>query len=142
MGLVLLQKKRVLIAISLVAAIFAVTAACGSETATPSTGGSDPIAAGTQSTADTTSPTSSGAAQVNPTRKSATESPSADSTAKVAEQSDPTPEPTEPPLINTPGPVANIAPDFTLPSIQGPEYTLTQFRGEKPVAIVFYRAYW
>lgn len=52
------------------------------------------------------------------------------------------PEPTEPPLINTPSPVANLAPDFTLPSVQGIEYSLSQFRGDKPVAVVFYRAYW
>jgi len=51
-------------------------------------------------------------------------------------------EPTEPPLINTPSPVANLAPDFTLPSVLGNEYTLSQFRGDKPVAVVFYRAYW
>ena len=54
----------------------------------------------------------------------------------------PTPEATEPVLINTPAPVANLAPDFTLPSIQGPDYTLSSFRGEKPVLVVFYRAYW
>jgi hypothetical protein len=53
-----------------------------------------------------------------------------------------TPDPTEPPLINTPSPVTNLAPDFTLPSVQGTEYTLSQFRGDKPVAVVFYRAYW
>jgi len=54
----------------------------------------------------------------------------------------PAAEPTEPVLINTPVPVANLAPDFTLPSIQGPEYTLSSFKGDKPVLVVFYRAYW
>jgi peroxiredoxin len=52
------------------------------------------------------------------------------------------PQSTEPVLINTPVPVANLAPDFTLPSIQGTEYTLSDFRGEQPVLVVFYRAYW
>lgn len=47
-----------------------------------------------------------------------------------------------PVLVNTPGPVANLAPDFRLPSIQGPEYALSDFRGEQPVLVVFYRAYW
>ena len=38
--------------------------------------------------------------------------------------------------------ISTMAPDFTLPSIQGPEYKLSDFRGKQPVAIVFYRAYW
>lgn len=54
----------------------------------------------------------------------------------------PVPVPTEPVLINTPIPIENLASDFTLPSIQGSAYSLSQFRNEKPVAIVFYRAYW
>ena len=54
-----------------------------------------------------------------------------------------TPAPTSlPVLVNTPGPVAMLAPDFTLPSIQGPEYTLSEYRGKQPVLVVFYRAYW
>ncbi|MEE8045402.1 MAG: redoxin domain-containing protein, partial [Dehalococcoidia bacterium] len=60
----------------------------------------------------------------------------------VAAEAIPSPTPTEPPLVNTPVPVANTAPDFTLPSIEGAEYTLSQFRGTQPVAVVFYRAYW
>ncbi|MBT3995224.1 MAG: redoxin domain-containing protein [Chloroflexi bacterium] len=62
--------------------------------------------------------------------------------AAAASPSTTIPDPTEPPLVNTPGPVSNIAPDFKLPSIQGAEYTLSQFRGEQPVVVVFYRAYW
>ena len=38
--------------------------------------------------------------------------------------------------------ISTAAPDFTLPSIQGPEYKLSDFRGKQPVVIVFYRAYW
>ena len=38
--------------------------------------------------------------------------------------------------------ISTMAPDFTLPSIQGPEYKLSDFRGKQPVVIVFYRAYW
>ena len=54
-----------------------------------------------------------------------------------------TPAPTSlPVLVNTPGPVAMLAPDFTLPSIEGPEYTLSEYRGKQPVLVVFYRAYW
>ena len=35
------------------------------------------------------------------------------------------------------------APDFTLPAAnKGTEISLAQFRGDKPVVIVFYRAYW
>ena len=77
------------------------------------------------------------------------ESPAATSTAPetTAETATSSPpvaksDPIEPPLVNTPGPVTSSAPDFTLPSIQGSEYTLSQFRGEKPVVVVFYRAYW
>ena len=47
-----------------------------------------------------------------------------------------------PVLINTPGPVALLAPDFTLPSIDGQEYTLSELRGKQSVLVVFYRAYW
>ena len=33
-------------------------------------------------------------------------------------------------------------PDFTLPSTEGPDYTLSEYRGKQPVLVVFYRAYW
>ncbi len=71
-------------------------------------------------------------------------SPAPEMTAETATTSPPVamPDPTEPTLVNTPGPVTSTARDFTLPSIQGAEYTLSQFRGEKPVVVVFYRAYW
>lgn len=35
-----------------------------------------------------------------------------------------------------------LAPDFTLPSAAGGEVKLSQFRGNKDVVLVFYRAYW
>ena len=37
----------------------------------------------------------------------------------------------------------STAPDFTLPAAnKGTEISLAQFRDDKPVVIVFYRAYW
>jgi len=70
-------------------------------------------------------------------------SPAPEMTAKLPQRRlHAMPDPTKPPLVNTPGSVTSTAPDFTLPSIQGAEYTLSQFRGEKPVVVVFYRAYW
>ena len=47
-----------------------------------------------------------------------------------------------PVLVNTPGPVAMLAPDFTLPAIGGGECPRSDFRGKQPVLVVFYRAYW
>ena len=40
---------------------------------------------------------------------------------------------------------AEFAPDFTLPDANaapGSNISLSQFRGDKPVVLVFYRAYW
>ncbi len=36
------------------------------------------------------------------------------------------------------------APEFTLPAVNrdGTEISLSQFQGDKPVVLVFYRAYW
>jgi len=34
------------------------------------------------------------------------------------------------------------APDFTLPDADGRPVTLAEFRGKKPVVLVFYRGYW
>ena len=36
----------------------------------------------------------------------------------------------------------DIAPDFTLASLAGPPVTLSDFRGEKKVVLVFYRGHW
>ena len=35
-----------------------------------------------------------------------------------------------------------MAPDFTLASLAGPNVTLSDFRGEKNVVLVFYRGHW
>jgi cytochrome oxidase Cu insertion factor (SCO1/SenC/PrrC family) len=35
-----------------------------------------------------------------------------------------------------------VAPDFTLASLDGPPVTLSDFRGEKNVVLVFYRGHW
>ena len=38
--------------------------------------------------------------------------------------------------------VATIAPDFSAVSLAGPTVTLSQFRGDKNVVLVFYRGHW
>lgn len=38
--------------------------------------------------------------------------------------------------------VGDVAPDFTLASLAGPPVTLSDFRGEKNVVLVFYRGHW
>jgi cytochrome oxidase Cu insertion factor (SCO1/SenC/PrrC family) len=38
--------------------------------------------------------------------------------------------------------VGERAPDFTLPDAGGRPVTLADFRGKKPVVLVFYRGYW
>lgn len=38
--------------------------------------------------------------------------------------------------------VDELAPLFQLPGARGEEYTLEQYRGEKNVVLVFYRAFW
>lgn len=35
-----------------------------------------------------------------------------------------------------------VAPDFTLESYEGPRVSLSDFRGEKNVVLVFYRGHW
>ena len=61
----------------------------------------------------------------------------------------PTPEPTataapEPAATSAPppAPARPAAVDFSLPSAQGPQYTLSSFAGQQPVVVVFYRAFW
>ena len=36
----------------------------------------------------------------------------------------------------------DLAPDFTLPSLDGPPVTLSDARGEQNVVLVFYRGHW
>lgn len=38
--------------------------------------------------------------------------------------------------------VGDVAPDFSLVSLAGPVVTLSSFRGERNVVLVFYRGYW
>lgn len=38
--------------------------------------------------------------------------------------------------------VGQSAPDFTLASLAGPNVTLSDYRGEKNVVLVFYRGHW
>lgn len=38
--------------------------------------------------------------------------------------------------------VGDPAPDFTLASLAGPPVTLSDYRGEKDVVLVFYRGHW
>ncbi len=52
----------------------------------------------------------------------------------------PTPVPTATPV--PPTPARELALDFTLPNAQGGEVTLSDYRGEKNVVLVFYRAFW
>lgn len=61
----------------------------------------------------------------------------------------PTPQPTaaltpHPPITPPPtqDPARPAAVDFSLPSAQGPQYTLSSFAGQQPVVVVFYRAFW
>ena len=53
----------------------------------------------------------------------------------------PTPQPTPTPT-SAPAPARAAAVDFSLPSAQGPQYTLSAFQGQQPVVVVFYRAFW
>ena len=56
----------------------------------------------------------------------------------------PAPLATARPVAATPAPdsIAGLAPDFTLPSVVGGEITLSKYRGESNVLLVFYRAWW
>jgi hypothetical protein len=136
MGTILRRNIRMVLAISLLAALFALTAACGGSPAE-----SPVLTNSTTSAIVTPAPNIATATQVTSISpdEAAVETPAKPTPTAMAQA----PEPTEPVLINTPVPVtADLAPDFTLPSIQGTEYTLSDFRGEQPVLVVFYRAYW
>jgi len=123
MGMSSLLNSRTMIATFAVAVLSVASVACGGSGTEPS--GSAPVVA--EPTFVVENPTSTTSTTVSTPSAPEIETP---------------PMPTETVLINTPVPVANLAPDFTLPSIQGTEYTLSDFRSEQPVLVVFYRAYW
>ena len=132
MGTILRRNNRTIFAISLIAALFTLTAACGGSWA------DSPVQSPTTTPVQVKS-TAPAIATEALSKEVADEAPSISTSTPLAMA----PEPTEPVLVNTPVPVtADLAPDFTLPSIQGTEYTLSDFRGEQPVLVVFYRAYW
>ncbi|MBT4126191.1 MAG: redoxin domain-containing protein [Chloroflexi bacterium] len=163
----LVRIKRTFVAISLIA-IIALLASCGTESIEPAASDDGATNETKQPSASTTlmppsdrdkpmeyiddeppratavpaeqDKTSSNTKEVSDTPIPATLTPDAEASEQSTQIA--APDPTEPPLINTPAPVSNLAPDFTLPSVQGDEYTLSSFRGDKPVAVVFYRAYW
>ena len=140
--------NRKYFAVSLVAAIVLLISACGDGASeTPAqTVGAAPTAQSQQSSGPPTPVLATTAATWTPP------TPPVDnvgeSWSKVAVPATPAasldsgPNIDTPVLVNTPGPVAMLAPDFTLPSIEGPEYTLSEYRGKQPVLVVFYRAYW
>lgn len=69
--------------------------------------------------------------------------PSATISPNATQQPDTTPAP-QPTSTATPLPAPSgpIAPDFTLPSATGGSVTLSELTSQKPVVVVFYRAFW
>ena len=53
-----------------------------------------------------------------------------------------TPAPTESPQSQPLNQLISVAPDFTLPSANGPDVTLSELSADQPVVLVFYRAFW
>lgn len=107
-----------------VIALAVVLAACGDTTAPP-----EPAAeAAPAATAAPALPTATDTPAPPPT-------PTTQPTATQAPQPAATPTP-------PPAPARAAAVDFSLPSAQGPQYTLSSFAGQQPVVVVFYRAFW
>ena len=134
MGMSSLLNSRTMIATFAVAVLSVASVACGGSGTEPS--GSAPVVA--EPTFVVENPTSTTSTTVSTPSAPEIDTPPMSTSTSMAQA----PQSTEPVLINTPVPVANLAPDFTLPSIQGTEYTLSDFRSEQPVLVVFYRAYW
>ena len=160
MGAAFRWKNRAYLAIYFAGALLALTAACG-DSSPGSTRSSGPSSPGQQSGATSMPDVPAEPAatiesipdvpvapvavttESNPGTSPVVAAPTVAAPDAAPTTSPATPDPTPlPVLVNTPGPVANLAPDFTLPSIHGLEYTLSQYRGKQPVAVVFYRAYW
>lgn len=53
-----------------------------------------------------------------------------------------TPTSTPPPTEVPQHALLSVAPDFTLPNANGSPITLSELSSEKPVVLVFYRAFW
>lgn len=88
------------------------------------------------------------AAEVTPAATTAPATPTA-TEAPAPSPPTPTPQPTaalspHPPITPPPpqDPARPTAVDFSLPSAQGPQYSLSSFTGQQPVVVVFYRAFW
>ena len=105
-------------------ALALVLAACG-DTAAPVEPAAEAAPAATEAAAPPTA-TDTPAAPPAPTPQP---------TAVAASQPAATPTP-------PPAPAREAAVDFSLPSAQGPQYTLSSFAGQQPVVVVFYRAFW